>query len=277
VSRFNPRRSLRIQAVTRSLPRIAMKRLPLACAALLILTGASFAGTASAGGRIDACEFESDFDLRIAADALTFHRESGTPANVVMRDGSLSIDGRDVALSGADRARVQKIEREVRALVPEVKAIALDAVGIASDAIIQVSAALTGTPDEATARRARELVAKLRARIEASDDSRDWNEGEFEQAVSEFTAELTPSLVGNVAALAVQAALSGDESGAKALEQRIQNFEKELEARVEARAKEIETRADALCLRLAELDALESALELRLADQRPLDLMQLQR
>ena len=50
-----------------------------------------------------------------------------------------------------------------------------------------------------------------------------------------------------------------------------------VEARIEARAAEIETRADALCPRLAELDALESALELRLAGNAVLDLLQVQR
>jgi hypothetical protein len=249
-----------------------MKLLPLTFAASLFV-----AGSAVAGGRLDACEFESNFDLRLGADQLVFERKAGAPAKIVMRDGSLSVDGHPVELSRADQARVRKIEHEVRALVPEVKAIALDAVGIAGDAILQVSAALAGAPDEATAQRVRELGAKLRERIEASNDSRDWSDGEFEQAVSELTTELVPSLVGNVAALAVQAALSGDASGAEALERRMQNFEKELEARIEARAAEIETRADALCPRLAELDALESALELRLAGNAVLDLLQVQR
>ena len=248
-----------------------MKRLPLALAASLL-----FAGSVSAKG-LDACDFESDFDLSIATDALTFKRDSGTPTVVVMRQGELSIDGRALALSSTDRARVQRIEAEVRALVPEVKAIALDAVGIASDALIQVATSLSGKTDEATAQRARELSDQLRAKIENSSDSRDWNDGEFEEAVAGLTAELVPSLVANVAAIAVQAALSGDEAGAAALEQRMQNFEKELETRIESRAKEIETRADALCPRLAELDALESALELRRADNQALDLLQFDR
>jgi hypothetical protein len=249
-----------------------MNRLSLACLAMLCV-----GGTASAGGRIDACEFESGFDLRIAADALRFQRDSGVPREVEMRDGTLSIDGRVLDLSEADRVRVQRIEREVRALVPEVKAIALDAVGLAGESLLQVAGALSGAPDEAMTQRVRELGTRLRARIEASDDSRDWSDGEFEQAVADLSAELVPSLVGKAAALAVQAALSGDEAGAAALEERMQRFERELEAQVEARAAAIEARADALCPRLVELDALESALELRLADQRPLDLMQLQR
>ena len=247
-----------------------MKRAPLALAAALL-----FAGVNAHAKGLDACDFESDFDLRIAPDALTFERDSGTPTSVVMRQGELLVDGRALTLSSADRARVQRIEREVRALVPEVKAIAVDAVGIASDALIHVATSLSGQADDATAKRARELSDRLRDRIRNSSDSSEWNEGEFEKEVAGLTAELVPSLVGNVAALAVQAALTGDEAGAAALEKRMENFEKELEARIESRAKEIETRADALCPRLKELDTLEAALEVRLADNRPLDLIQL--
>lgn len=78
-------------------------------------------------------------------------------------------------------------------------------------------------------------------------------------------------IVGDVADVASRAALSGDERGTQALEKRVEKRERELQARVERRAKSIEVHADALCPRLAERDALESALELRLADNRSLD------
>jgi hypothetical protein len=247
-----------------------MKVLSIALAVCLMSSAVSAKG-------LDACEFESDFDLRIGADALTFQRDEGTPATVVMRQGELIVDGQVLELSAADRTRVRRIEVEVRALVPEVKAIALDALGIASDALIHVATSLSGRSNDEAARRARELTDQLRARITDSRDSRDWRDGEFERAVAGLTAELVPALVGNVAAIAVQAALSGDTDGAAALEARMEAFEKELETRIQARAGEIEARADALCPRLAELDALESGLELRLAGQVALDLIRIER
>jgi hypothetical protein len=247
-----------------------MKLLPFALAAVL------FAGPAAAA-RFDACEFESDFDLRIAPDGLRFERDAGTPARVEMRAGVLRVDGREVVLSDADRRRVRDFERRIRALVPEVKAIAVDAVAIATDAVIQVAVSLAGRNDSATVARIERLGAELIAKIERADDTREWDEGEFERTIAALTAEVMPAVIGDVTAIAVQAALSGDERATQDLEARVQNLEKEIETRVEKRAKSLEARADALCPRLAELDALEAGLELRLAGDARLDLLQLER
>ena len=245
-----------------------MKRLTLALVAAL-----AFGAQAHAGG-LHTCDFDSDFDLRIERDGLVFHRDQGAPMKVEMRDGLLRVDGAIVTLTPADRARVRRIESEVRALVPEVKAIALDAVGIASEALTHVAATLAGADADKAVARMDEIGAELRAKIERSDDSGDWSDAQFEQAIKELTAEAVPMLVGSVTSLAIQAALSGDASAAQALESRVEGMEKELEARVERRSKALESRAELLCPRVAALDRIESELELRLADNRALDLLQ---
>lgn len=247
-----------------------MKLLPFALSAALLAAG-------PAAASFDACEFESDFNLRIAADGLRFERDAGAPALVEMRAGVLRVDGREVALSAADRSRVRDFERRIRVLVPEVKAIAIDAVAIATEAVTQVAASIAGKNNSAAVSRIEQLGAELVTKIERADDTREWNEGEFERNVAAFTAEVMPSLIGDAASIAVQAALSGDASAAQDLEARVQNMEKEIEARVEKRARSLEARADALCPRLAELDALEAELELRLADNARLDLLQAER
>lgn len=244
-----------------------MKLLPLALAATLFCAGNAHAG-------LEACDFDSDYDLRIEPSGLAFHRDAGTPATVEMRGGRLVVDGRDIALSAADRDRVRRYEQTVRDLVPEVKAIALDAIGIATEAVIQVAATFAGDDSADSIARLREVGAQMRAKIEASDDTGEWDEAEFERTIASLTAELVPMVVGDVTAIALKVALSGDEAAAKELEQRAERMERELEARVEKRAKTLEARAEALCPRVAELDALEAAMELRLADSRPLDLLQ---
>ena len=245
-----------------------MKLLPLALAASLL-----FSGTAIANG-FDACEYESDFNVRIAPNALTFHRSAGAPAEVQMRSGRLFVDGRELALSAADRERVRRFEDAVRALVPEVKAIALEGVGIASEALTQVAKTFAGKESAQTLERMNAVTADLIERIQNSDDSSQWDEAEFERVLASLTAELVPTMLGDVTSLALQVALSGDESAVKALEERAEKMEAELEARIEKRAEALEARAKGLCPRVAELDALETSLELRLADNRPLDLLQ---
>jgi hypothetical protein len=243
-----------------------MKLLPLAFAATLACAGPARAD-------LHACDHRSDFDLRIEPTSLAFHRDAGTPMTIELHRDRLVVDGRDVALSAADRARLRRYEASVRALVPEVKAIALDAVAIAADAVTQVATAFAGDERPQSIARVRELSAQMIERIERSDDSRQWSEREVEAMVAEFSGELVPMIVGDVASVALQAAFSGDTTAVEKLEQRADAMQRELERRIEKRAGELEVRAEALCPRIAQLAALEDELELRLAGDRPLDLL----
>jgi len=243
---------------------------------LLLAIGLALGGSVHAGG-LSICTMESDYNLRIADSGVEFHRDSGTPSRVLMHDGRLSIDGSDRALSAADRQRVVQIERGIRALVPEVKLIALDAVELAFGAVVQVAHALGGT-DAAQVERLVERLEQVRAgaseQIAASDDTGDWDDAAFEAQVEAMVGELVPMIAGEAAAIAIAAAMSGDESAAQALERRMERMGEQIEHEVEHRAKDLEKRAEALCPRVAEIDAIEDALELRLADNQPLQLLE---
>lgn len=243
---------------------------------LALLAAFALCGSARADG-LRTCDFASDYDLRIEPRGIVFHRDAGAPARVEMRAGRLLVDGEVIVLAAADRERVASIEARIRELVPEVKAIALDGVGIALEAVSQVALAFADGDAERIVGRMDELGAELRTRIERSDDSGDWNEAEFEREIGRLTGELVPLLVGDITGIAVKAALSGDDRGARALEQRVKAMERELERRVEQRSRSLEARADALCPRIAELDRLESALEVRLAGNRALELLRAER
>jgi hypothetical protein len=71
---------------------------------------------------------------------------------------------------------------------------------------------------------------------------------------------VVPEVVGNVTALALKAAFSGDEGAVEAIERKADRLEKEIERDVERRADELGRRADKLCPQLTELDRLESTL-----------------
>ena len=76
-------------------------------------------------------------------------------------------------------------------------------------------------------------------------------------------------MIGDIVSGAIGAAFSGDASRLK----RLENLDAQIEARVEPRAKALEQRADSLCRRMVELDRIDDALEFRLADGQPLDLL----
>lgn len=239
----------------------------LLAAALLCSAGAQARGT-------DVCDFESEFDLRIQPQSLVFHRDSGSPETIEMRRGHLLVDGREVALSADDSRRIARYESEVRALVPEVRAIAMDAVGIASEAMTQVATMFAGSNSEKAMRRMDELTDELEYRISTSTDTAEWDNDEFEDAIETLVGELVPMMMGDIASVAIAAVFTGDEEAVERLEQRAERMEKAIEERVERRADELEARAEALCPRVKALDELEDALTVRLADNRPLQLLE---
>lgn len=248
-----------------------MKRLLLAALLCPLAPAAALAGS---GVSIDSCSIESDYDLRLGREGITLRRDDGQPAEVRLQGQRLWIDGSEVALSAADRRTVAAMQAEVDALLPEVRAIAIDAVGIAVAALTQVAGTLGGADGEELAQR---MTSMERAFVERLDDELakgSWDSAAMESEIEALVAELAPQLAGNIAALAVRAALSGDEAAARDIERRAEAMERTLEAEMKQRSAALEARAEALCPRLERLDELEEALELRLADGSRLDLVQ---
>ena len=158
---------------------------------------------------LDVCEVESDYDLKIGQDALTFSRASARRPMSRCAAASCFVDGPKQALSAADMRRIAQFETDIRALVPEVKGIALEAVGIATEAVLQVATAFVGDAQPQSLKRLEQLGADISHRIELSADTAEWRDDEFDAAIAELTAELVPMIVGDITAAAVSAALSG--------------------------------------------------------------------
>ena len=245
-----------------------------ASAAILAL-GATLAAPAQAHKHELSCELHSDYRLSLAPDALRFEREDASH-RLELRQGALLVDGKAVTISAADREKLRAFEQELRALMPEARAIALEAVDIAYAAVGHVMRAFASDADSAQRSIARlESDHKaMREKIEREGATPWFDEREFERLVESTVAKVVPEVVGNVTAVAVKAALSGDEHAVAEIERKAERMEKEIERDVEARADELERRADKLCPRLTELDRIESSLELRLADGRPLNLLE---
>lgn len=237
--------------------------------ALALTTPAAHAG-------LNACDIDSEYDLRVRQTQIEFTRHHGAPASVAMRDGRLFVDGHEAAVSADDAMRLRRFEREVRALVPEVKAIAVDAIDIAFTALTEVARTFSG--DDAPAlTRLDQARADLVAQVNEADGTDGFDDRFVERTVERLVGEVMPMVVGNIAAGAISAALSGDDAGLRDIEGRAARMERELEARVEREARALEARADALCPRLVRLADLDRSLEYRLADGRALDLVRMDR
>lgn len=250
-----------------------MKRL-LLCSALAVALVSARSAEAT-GVHVDECSFESRYSLQLDDQALRLTRESGTPQEVRFEQGQLWIDGELVALSNADRQRIDEIEQRVRALLPEVRDVAMEGAAMAGAALTQVAVALGGADSEQLGKRIAELQAEVAERFDANLRDGSWEQHPIDDQVEAIVEQLVPELVGNITSAAVSAALSGDEKAMQDIERRAQNLEHTLEREMEARGKVLEARAEALCPRVRDIDALENALELRLRDGSRLDLVQM--
>ena len=249
-----------------------MKATLLALALVATLPAAAFAHSHL---HVGDCGVHSDYSLSIKPDRLVFTKKSGTPGEVEIAHGTLTVDGSLVAVNEADAKRLRDAEREVRELVPEIKDIARDAVAIAFDAVGQVAAAFARDGDRARA--SAERIAKLGHEIDrkiAETDSFDhWQDADIDRLVDTTVEAVVPEIVGNVTAEALKVAFTGDEAAAAALEARAEGIERSVERAVEKQAAELEGRALSLCPRLRALDRVENDLDLRLSDGSRLDLV----
>lgn len=235
--------------------------LTFASAALLVVAGNAAAAEIS-------CDVESDYELHVTPRSVVLTRDQGTPQAVLMREGRLFVDGKWVALGAADARRIAQYERETRAVLPLARQIGHDAAGIAFTVLGEVAAGFSSDPASTRARLAKART-RLDARLARSISANHFNSDHLGEGIGRTVAELLPSLVGDIVGGAVRAALSGD----SARLQRMENMDQDIESRVQPRAKALERRAEALCQHMQALDAIDDALEYRLPDGRPLDLL----
>ncbi|MFA6230853.1 MAG: DUF2884 family protein [Rhodanobacter sp.] len=245
--------------------------------ALAILASAAVAAPAQAHDmHVHAsCSVETDYDIDVQHNAILFSRTDGSPHTVRMHDGTLQVDGRALAVSQADAARLRQYEAQVRALLPEAAGIAREGVGIGFDALTTVAATFAEQPDERS-----EVIRKLtaqRQRVLAQIDQGigrgQWRQHGMDQLLDEGMGDAVSTLVSTVAARAVKAALSGDQTQVAALEARADSLDKSIDRAIEAPARRLGERADALCPRLLALDQLQRQFSLRLPDGSALSLM----
>ena len=245
---------------------------------LALATGLAFGLPARANGLQmgnDQCRVGTEYDVLVQPAGIRFQRASGTPAQVFMHDGALQVDGRSIAVSPADAARLREYEGQVRSLLPEVASIAREGVDIGFDALTTVAASFADDPAERT-----RLMADLNrehrqalARVESDLGHGVWRQHGMEDLMQNQVGDAVSTLVSTVTAKAVKAALSGDQRQVAALEARADTLDRSIDRQVDARANKLDERAQALCPRIARLDTLQQQFGFRLADGSRLELV----
>lgn len=224
----------------------------------------------------DQCNYSTDYDVTVTPAGVRFQRADGTPSKVFMRDGHLRVDGRAVAVSHADEQSLRQYETQVRKALPEMAGIAREGVDIGFSAMTTVAATFSSEDqqrDRLLQRLNRQHADALR-RIDATLGQGQWRHDALKDAVENTVQHAVPELVSTVAAGAVKAALSGDDSQVAALQARADSLDTSIEREVDARADKLKVRADGLCKRLVAMDQMQKQWQFRLGNGQPLQLLQ---
>jgi hypothetical protein len=242
----------------------------------LILGLAATCGAQAADTHSDfACAYNTQFDVQIESDGIVFTRDHGTPSDVFIHDGYLRVDGKHVAVSSDDAARLRDYEKQVRELVPAIAGIARDGVNIGYSTLSTVVATFAENSDERTHYQQqlhdKEVVALQwidngldKGVWKVDDDDRAFG-ADMQQTVADMTADVMRNVVSD--------ALSGDSDRVASLQARAGSLENSLQKALTEPARQLAQRAQEVCPRLADLNHLQQQFQFRLANGERLQLL----
>jgi len=191
----------------------------------------------------------------------------------------LFVQGREIQLNEQQQQLINQFSSDIRAQVPEIVSIAIDGVDIGLKAVNKAIGSLTGENSAAQQKvqaKFDELKWRIRARFNQSannyyiapqdfTDLDDIFTGEFEQEIEEIITDSIGTIL-----LAVGEAMikNNDNNDSGHSEQRLSTFDerietmgKGLELEISANATALKNKAEQFCLKLNELDNLESEIQ----------------
>jgi hypothetical protein len=218
------------------------------------------------------CSFESDYSFSQQGRTLIFSKDSAPGKRIMIQDGRMVIDGKELTLGNEDKARVTEFENETRLLIPQVKEVTSEAIDIAFTALIEVSRGFNGEQNNPTVKKLQNAQVVLRDSINKNPEliiNNDIDGKIIEPIVTDFI----PDVVSAAVKQALSLAFSGDEAKARDFEKRMDNMGKEIETKVEARAKKLEPLAQTMCSRLRNMDSIEDSISVRLGNKEKINLL----
>lgn len=239
-----------------------MRRAILLAAALYTLAaGAARADAANAPDLSPrSCGLATSYDVQVDDAGVRLHRDGGSPAEIFIHDGALSIDRRPQIVGVDDALRLQQMEREVRALMPEAVGIVRGAVELSFDALASTIRAMTGS--ERKARRIERYRQRALKDVEASLGQGRWNQQAFADTFEADVTLAAEEAAHGIARSALWAVFTGR---AHRLDERADRVDREVDKLVEARSATLQRRAQALCARVDRVRELQDALDFRYA------------
>ncbi len=189
----------------------------------------------------------------------------------------LFVEGREIKLNSEQQQLVSQFSLGIRDQVPEIVSIAIEGVDIGLKAVNKAIGSLTGENSASQQKiqaKFDELKWRIRTRFNQSannyyiapQDFADFDDiftGEFEQEIEEIISDSIGTIL-----LAVGEAMISDSTNNNGGEQRLSTFDermetmgKDLELEISASANALEEKAEQFCLKLTELNEIESKIQ----------------
>jgi hypothetical protein len=193
-------------------------------------------------------------------------------------ENQLFVEGRELILTPEQEQLIGQFSLGIREQVPEIVSIAIEGVDIGLKAVNKAIGSLTGENSASQQKiqtKFDELKWRIRTRFNQSannyyiapQDFADFDDiftGEFEQEIEEIISDSIGTIL-----LAVGEAMISDNDSSRSGEQRLSTFDdrietmgKDLELGISASANALEKKAEQFCLKLSELDKIESEIHL---------------
>lgn len=240
---------------------------------LALITAVSLGASFSVQAESLQCKFESDYAFSQQGRTLIFSRDAAPGKRIMIQDGRMVIDGKELKLAADDRARITQFESETRLLIPQVKLVTKEAIDIAFTALIEVSRALNGEQNNPTVKKLQNAQIALHNSF-SKNPSLVINDNMDKEIIEPIVTDFVPDVVGAAIKQLLSLAFSGDDAKAKAFEARMDKMGKEIQTKVDARAKKLEPLAQAMCSRIRNMDKIEDGISVRLSNKQKINLLE---
>ena len=231
----------------------------------------------------ESCNVDLSAAFTINPSSIEFLTEGETNAEQSQTKQKLSlykiIDGQklfiakqSVKLTPEQQALLKKYDEKIRELVPQVKSVAIEGIDLAVEGVNLAFNGLLGEGNKVGAELTQELElirVQVAANLSIENGISVGTEGlaseellgkDFEQRIKSAVAKAVLNSMGTIMLTIGQQMLTADSDG-QSFETRMENFSETIEQEITVRSAQIEKKAQALCLNVAKLDALEEQLK----------------
>lgn len=214
------------------------------------------------------CSIATDYDVLVDTGGVWLLRKDGVPREVFLHDGTLSIDQQVRPVDEADAQRLRELEYGARRMMPEAAGLSREAVNIGFDVFGNVVQALTGSAGKA--RKLESYRKDALATVDGTLGRGRWEQDIYDEKFEARMEAAAEAMSNSIARSVLWQVFTGQ---AGKMDARAERMDAELDRLVEERSKLIEAHAAAMCEEARHLLAVQQALDYRLDDGRPLELL----